>query len=209
MRSASPVLSLVSSEAPRASATNTATTWAVDADHSHVGFKVRHMMVSIVSGGFRRVRGRVVLDGSDLENTQVEAVVDAASIDTNLADRDEHLRSAEFLDAENHPHLTFRSKRVESASPTQLMVVGDLEIRGISKEVTFKVEWPGLEIQDPRGNFRRGATATARIRRRDFGLNWNIALEGGGAVLGGQVLIQLSLELIRGKDPEASELPAN
>jgi polyisoprenoid-binding protein YceI len=167
------------------------------------------MMVSIVSGGFRRVRGEVVLDGGHLENARVQAVVDTASIDTNLANRDEHLRSAEFLDAENHPHLTFSSKRVEAVSPTQLMVVGDLQIRGISKEVTFQVEWPGMEIRDPWGNFRRGVTATARIRRKDFGLNWNIALEGGGAVLGRQVLIQLSLELIRGKDGEASKLPAS
>jgi polyisoprenoid-binding protein YceI len=189
--------------------TNSATTWEVDPDHSHVAFKVRHMMVSIVSGGFRRVCGKVVLDGSHLENTQVQAVVDAASIDTNLADRDEHLRSAEFLDAENHPRLTFSSKRVEVVSPTQLLVVGDLQIRGISKEVTFKVEWPGIEIQDPWGNFRRGATATARIRRRDFGLSWNMALEGGGTVLGREVLIQLSLELIRGKGPEVAETPAS
>ncbi len=213
MRTASR-LSLVSPKVSPAAATNaettTATSWTVDPDHSHVGFKVRHMMVSTVSGGFRRVRGRVVLDDQHLEKTEVEAVVDAASIDTNLTNRDEHLRSAEFLDVEQHPHLTFVSKRVEPAGETQLMVVGDLRIRGITKEITFKVEWPGKEIKDPWGNLRRGATATARIRRKDFGLTWSMALEGGGVVLGGEVLIQISLELIRGPGAQAAfELPAS
>jgi len=210
MRTASPLLSLVSPKGSPAAATTTATSWTVDPDHSHVGFKVRHMMVSTVSGGFRRVRGRVVLDDQHLEKTEVEAVVEAASIDTNLTTRDEHLRSAEFLDVDQHPHLTFVSKRVEPAGATQLMVLGDLRIRGITKEVTFKVEWPEKEIKDPWGNLRRGATATARIRRKDFGLTWSMALEGGGVVLGGEVLIQIGLELMRGPGPQAAfELPAN
>lgn len=211
MKAASPALSLVSSKMCRPAATGTASNWTVDPDHSHVGFKIRHMMVSTVSGGFRRVRGRVVLDEHHLENSRVEAVVDAASVDTNLPKRDEQVRGAEFLDVDKYPHLTFSSKRVELAGATQLMVVGDLRIRGISKEVTFKVDWPGTEVKDPWGNFRRGAMATARIRRKDFGVKWSMPLEGGGLVLGGEVLIQISLELVRGSaGPEtAFELPAS
>jgi polyisoprenoid-binding protein YceI len=185
-------------------ATDTASSWTVDPDHSHVGFKVRHMMISTVNGGFRQMRGRVILDDHHLENTQVQAVVEAASIDTNLPERDEHLRSAEFLHVEKYPHLTFTSKRAQPAGPTQLMVVGDLRIRGITKEVTFKVVWPGKEVKDPWGTFRRGATATARIRRKDFGLKWSMPLEGGGVVLGGEVLIQIYLELMRVAGPEVT-----
>src|SRR5260370_5434595 len=135
MRIASTVpVSLVSSRMKQAPATDTATNWSVDPDHSHVGFKIRHMMVSNTNGRFRKVRGRVVLDDHHLENSQVQAVIEAASIDTDLPKRDDHLRSNEFFDVENYPHLSFASKRVEPAGPKQLMVVGDLRIKGITKE---------------------------------------------------------------------------
>ena len=211
MRIASSVpVSLVSSRMKQAPAIDTATNWSVDPEHSHVGFKIRHMMVSNTNGRFRKVRGRVVLDDHHLENSQVQAVIEAASIDTDLPKRDDHLRSDEFFDVENYPHLTFTSKRVEPAGPTQLMVVGDLRIKGITKEVAFKVEYPGNEVKDPWGNFRRGATAVARIHRHDFGLDWSMALENGGVVLGNQVLIQMNLELIRATGPLAPfEVPAS
>ena len=203
-------VSLVSSRMKPAPAIDTATNWTVDPEHSHVGFKIRHMMVSNTNGRFRKVRGRVVLDDHHLENSQVQAVIEAASIDTDLPKRDDHLRSNEFFDVENYPHLSFASKRVEPAGPKQLMVVGDLRIKGITKEVTFKVEYPGTEVKDPWGNLRRGAIAVARVHRKDFGLDWTMALENGGVVLGNQVLIQMNLELIRATGPLAPfEVPAS
>ena len=203
-------VSLVSSPAKQAPAADTATNWTVDPDHSHVGFKIRHMMVSTTNGRFRKVRGRVVLDDHHLENSQVQAVIEASSIDTDVPKRDDHLRSDDFFDVDNYPHLTFASKRVQATGPTQLMVVGDLRIKGIIKEIAFKVEYPGTEIKDPWGNFRRGATAVARIHRNDFGLDWSMGLESGGVVLGNQVLIQMNLELIRAAGPLAPfEVPAS
>jgi len=174
-----------------------AATWQIDPDHSSFQFKVRHLMVSNVKGDFTKVKGAVTMDDKDVSNLIVELTIDAASIDTGHAKRDEHLRAADFFDVAKYPTITFVSKRVVKAGPDRLKVIGDLLMHGVTKEITVDVEGPTQEVKDPGGNFRRGATGTAKINRKDFGLTWNRALEAGGVVLGEEVDIFIEIELIK------------
>lgn len=174
-----------------------AATWQIDPDHSSFQFKVRHLMVSNVKGDFTKVKGAVTMDDKDVSNLNVQLVIDAASVNTGHAKRDEHLRAADFFDVAKYPTITFVSKKVIKAGPDRLQVIGDLTLHGVTKEITVEVEGPTSEIKDPWGNFRRGATATTKINRKDFGLTWNRVLETGGVVVGEDVDIFIEIELIK------------
>ena len=174
-----------------------AATWQIDPDHSSFQFKVRHLMVSNVKGNFTKSKGVVTIDDKDITNLKVEVTIDAASVNTDNAKREEHLRSGDFFDVAKYPTITFVSKKVIKDGPDRLKVIGDLTIHGITKEITVDVEGPTPEVKDPWGGFRRGATATTRINRKDFGLTWNRALETGGVVVGDEVNIYVEVELVK------------
>jgi len=174
-----------------------AATWEIDPDHAFVEFKVKHLMVSSVKGAFTKVAGTVEADDADLTKALVNVTIDTASLDTNIAKRDEHLRSSDFFDVAKYPTMTFTSKRVLVEGGKVSKVLGDLTIRGITREVTLDVADFTPAIKDPWGKTRRGATATATINRKDFGLTWNALLESGGVAVGDEVKISLDVELIR------------
>jgi polyisoprenoid-binding protein YceI len=172
--------------------------WQIDPDHSSFQFKVRHLMVSNVKGDFGKViKGSVYLNDQDIASTKSELVLDVASVNTGHAKRDEHLRGPDFFDASKYPIITFVTKQVSRVSPDRLKAVGDLTIRGVTKEVVLDVQSISQEVKDPWGNFRRGLTATTKISRRDFGITWNRTLDAGGVVVGDEVDISVELELIR------------
>jgi polyisoprenoid-binding protein YceI len=169
--------------------------WRIDPAHSAAHFSVRHMMVSNVRGHFGKISGSAAWDPSDLSKASVEVTIDVNSIDTREPKRDAHLKSPDFFDAANHPTMTFKSRRVERAGEGRLRLIGDLTIRGVTREVVFDVEGPSPEIPGPRGA-RIGATATTRINRKDFGMTWNRTLDAGGLVVGDEVQITVDVELI-------------
>jgi polyisoprenoid-binding protein YceI len=171
--------------------------WTIDPDHTGVHFKVRHLMVSTVRGEFRKVSGTVRYDESDITKSGVDVTIDAASIATGVAKRDEHLRSPEFLDTAKYPTITFRSRKVEPAGDGKLKVTGDLAIHGVTREVVLTLEGPTPAIKDPWGFLRVGGSATTRINRKEFGLVWNMALETGGVMVGDDVDITIDLEIFR------------
>lgn len=171
--------------------------YAIDASHSSADFSVRHLMVTKVRGTFNKLAGTVKFDPKAPEKMVIEATIDAASIDTREAKRDEHLRSPDFFDVANHPKLTFKSKSVKAKGKGKFDVKGDLTIRGVTKEVVLDVEGLDQEVKDPWGNTRLGASAKTKINRKDFGLTWNQALEAGGVMVGDEVEISLDVELIR------------
>jgi len=174
-----------------------AATWEIDPAHASVEFRVRHLMVAWVKGAFPAVAGTVDIDETDLAKSKVSVTIGTASIDTNNAKRDEHLRSADFFDTASYPSMTFVSKKIVTEGGQLRQVIGDLTIRGATREVTLSVAELTPAIKDPWGNTRRGATATAEINRKDFGLTWNKAMETGGMVVGDEVRIALDVELIR------------
>ena len=174
-----------------------AANYQIDPDHSSVQFKVRHLMVSNVKGDFNKAKGSVMIDDNDITNLKVELTIETASVDTGHAKRDEHLRNADFFDVAKYPTVIFVSKKVMQAGQGKLKVTGDLTLHGVTREITMDVEGPTQEIKDPWGKFRRGATATGKINRKDFGLTWNRALETGGVVVGEDVDIYVEVELIR------------
>ena len=171
-------------------------TWNVDGAHSAVNLGVRHMVISKVRGRFTKWNAKLSLDTADLTRSAVEVDIDSASIETGVADRDNHLRSPDFLDVQKYPSLTYKSRRVEVLSPERLRVVGDLTIRSVSREVVLDVEYGG-QGKDPWGNQRVGFTATASLNRKDFGLTWNQALETGGVLVADRVDIEIELQAIR------------
>ncbi len=194
------VTSLVAAAALAAPSLAFAAGWAFDASHSNASFKVKHMMVSTVRGEFTKVNGDVQYDMKAPEKIAIDATIDAASIDTRDAKRDEHLRAADFFDVAKHPKLTFKSKSAKQVAPGVLDVNGDLTIRGVTKPVVLRVEGLNQEAKDPWGNVRIGGTATTKINRKDFGLTWNQALETGGLLVGEDVEIAIDVELIKQAD---------
>ncbi len=174
-----------------------AATYQLDTDHSSIQFKIRHLTVSNVTGAFNKMKGSASVEGEDLATLKVEVTIDAASVDTGHPKRDEHLRNADFLDVAKYPTITFVSKKVVKADPGKLRITGDLTLHGVTREITVDLEGPTPEIKDPWGNFRRGATGTAKIDRRDFGITWNKALDTGGLVVGNEVGIQVDVEWVR------------
>jgi polyisoprenoid-binding protein YceI len=172
------------------------TTWNIDNSHTLVEFSVRHLMISTVKGRFGDVSGKVVSDDANPSGAQIEVTINAASIDTREAQRDAHLKSADFFDVEQFPTLTFRSTRIEKASGDDLKVTGDLSIRGTTREVVLDVTSEG-RVTDPWGGQRAGYSAKTKIKRSDFGLTWNLALETGGVVVGDEIKIALEVELVK------------
>ncbi len=180
-------------------ATAALTVWEIDPAHTMIELAVRHMMISTVKGRFSDVRGTVRVDDDEPTTAEIDVTVDAASIDTRQPDRDTHLRSADFLDVENHPEIHFRSTGVERTGEGRYRVTGDLTIRDTTREVVLDAEEQGRGT-DPWGAERAGYRATARLDRRDFGLTWNQALETGGVLVGNEVRIAIETELIRQAD---------
>ncbi len=174
-----------------------AASWSIDPDHSNVGFKVRHMMISNVKGDFGKVSGVVDIDDQDVTRSKVEVTVDTASINTGVAKRDAHLKSADFFDVAKYPTMTFVSQKVKKAGNGGLQVYGLLTLHGVTREVVLDVEGPTRAYKDPWGNIKRGATAIARINRKEFGLTWNAAIESGGVVVGDDITIALEIELLK------------
>ena len=172
------------------------TNWQVDGAHSAVNLSVRHMVISKVRGRFGRWNAKLALDTADLTRSSVEVEIEAASIDTGVADRDAHLRSPDFLSAEKYPTLRYASRRVEALAGDRLRVVGDLTIRGVTREVVLDVDYGG-QGKDPWGNQRVGFTATASLNRRDFGLTWNQALETGGVLVADRVDVEIELQAVQ------------
>jgi len=180
------------------------TPWQIDPAHSTAQFSVRHLMISNVKGEFSKVTGLANLNENDLTRSAVEVNVDTTTIDTREPQRDAHLRSADFFDVAHYPTMMFRSKRITPTGSGKFKMTGGLTIRGVTREVTFDVEGPTSAIKDPWGNLRVGASATARINRKDFGLLWNAALEGGGVVVGDEVAIAIEVELVKQAPAAAS-----
>ncbi|HET9698994.1 MAG TPA: YceI family protein [Terriglobales bacterium] len=173
-------------------------TWNIDAAHSVAEFKVKHMMISNVKGQFIGVSGKLTLDEADVTKSSIEATIDAASITTGEAQRDTHLKSADFFDVEKFPALGFQSTRVTRKNEDELIVDGELTIHGVTRTVRFSVEGPTAPGKDPWGNTRVGVLATTKINRKDFGLTWNAALETGGILVGEDVTITLDVQFIKG-----------
>jgi polyisoprenoid-binding protein YceI len=171
--------------------------WEFDPAHTGVHFKVRHLMISSVRGEFEKISGKIVYDEADVTKSSADIAIDAASINTRVAKRDEHLRSPDFLDVAKHPAITFRSKRVEKGGDGTLKMTGDLTLRGVTKEVVLTIEGPTPAIKDPMGNSRVGGQATTKINRKDFGLVWNKTVEAGGVVVGNEVEITIDVEIFR------------
>ena len=171
--------------------------WAIDPAHTNVEFTVRHMMISNVKGQFQKTSGTITTNGNDPTSAQINATIDARSIDTRVEKRDAHLKSPAFLDVDKFPTITFKSSKVEADGAGKWKVTGDLTLHGVTKPVVLEVESSGKPITDPMGNRRAGASATAKIKRSDFGLVWNQALEGGGVMVGDEVAISVDLEAIK------------
>jgi polyisoprenoid-binding protein YceI len=174
-----------------------ASTWNIDPTHSHAEFKVRHLMISNVRGGFPKVSGVLTLDDSNPANSAVTATIDVTSIDTRDAQRDAHLKSADFFDVEKYPAMTFKSTKVTSAGTGSGTVEGQLTIRDITRPVVFDVEGPTPETKDPWGNQRVAVEATTKISRSEFGLTWSAPLETGGVMVGDEVTITLEIEFVK------------
>ena len=171
------------------------TTWNIDAAHSEVGFEVKHLMIAKVRGRFAGVTGAITLDESDLTASSVDVSIDVSTIDTRQEQRDAHLRSGDFFDAESFPTLTFHSSRVEAVG-SSLRITGDLTIRGVTREVVLDATNEG-RANDPWGGERIAFSAQTKIDRRDFGLTWNQALEAGGVAVGHDIKIAIEVEAVK------------
>jgi Uncharacterized conserved protein len=168
------------------------TTYQIDPAHSSAQFTVRHMMITNVRGGFSSVKGKIVYDPDNLAESSVEAHIETASIKTMDEQRDAHLKSADFLDADKYPEIVFKSKKVEHGK-----ITGDLTIHGVTREVVLQVDGPTPEAKDPYGNIRVGASASTKIKRSDFGLTYNAALETGGILIGDDLKLELEVSMIK------------
>ena len=172
----------------------TKTKWVLDPAHSELTFKVKHMMISNVQGEFKNLS--VVVDGDDLFKSTVNATIDASSINTNNEDRDNHLKSADFFDVENHKELSFKSSSFKQKDDDEYELKGILSIKGVSKEVTLDVEFGGIN-KDPWGNEKAGFSISGKINRKDWGLNWNAALEAGGVLVSDDVKISGDMQFVK------------
>ena len=175
----------------------TAVAYTIDPAHSGAGFKIRHLMVAYFRGGFSGVTGDVIFDSTNPANTKINASIDVNTLHTHDEKRDAHVKGADFLDAAQYPTITFVSKKVTAEGKNQWKVLGDLTMRGVTKEATLQVESAGVESKDPWGNLRTGAEATTTIKRSEHGLTFNAPLETGGVMLSDEVHIHLDIELIK------------
>ncbi len=171
-------------------------TWAIDKTHSIVEFAVKHLVITTIKGQFRDFEGAALIDEANPGNSSVTASIDVASIDTNVPDRDTHLRSDDFFNAEKFPKITFKSTRVELVDGTHAKVHGDLTIRDVTRTVVLDTEYEG-QVDDPWGNRRTAFTATTEISRKEFNVRWHQVVEAGGAVVGDNIKITLHIEAVR------------
>jgi polyisoprenoid-binding protein YceI len=178
-------------------------TYEIDSSHSSAQFSVKHLMISNVKGEFTKVTGTFVYDPKNVSASQIDATIDVNTINTRDAKRDAHLKNPDFFDAAKYPTLTFKSKQVWK-SGSKLQAKGDLTMHGVTKEIVLDIEGPTAETKDPWGNVRVGATATAKINRKDWGLNWNKALETGGVMVGEEVILTIDIEGVRKSPAKAS-----
>jgi len=176
--------------------------WKIDPAHSQIQFSVRHMMISTVRGEFESFEGTIDFDQNNPENSKVYVEIDASSINTRENDRDNHLRSADFFNVEQHPTIVFKSKRVEPTSKNKGRIIGDLTIVGVTKEVVVDVELEGV-AKSPWGQTVAGFSGYAELNRKDWGLTWNQALETGGVLVGEKIKINVAGELIKQEEEEA------
>ena len=174
------------------------TTWTVDAAHSNVEFAVKHLMISTVKGRFGDVKGSVTYNESNPAQSSVEIEVGIHSIDTRAEQRDAHLRSPDFFDAEQFPTMKFVSKRIDGDINGEFKLVGDLTIRDVTREVTLDAEFHGRE-KDPWGGERMGFEAKGKLNRKEYGLNWNQVLESGGWLVGDDIKLAIEVELVKQK----------
>lgn len=181
---------------PTPTETATQTTWAFDPAHTSVEFKAKHMMVSTVRGKFAGVTGTIIEYPSNLANSTVEVEIDAASLDSHNEQRDAHLRSADFLDVENFPVIVFKSTKIAVLSNDELTVTGDLTIRDVTRPITLDARINGRG-RSPWGSEVAGVSLTGSLNRKDFGLNWNVALETGGVLVSDKVSIDIEVEAIK------------
>jgi polyisoprenoid-binding protein YceI len=193
-------LPLLASAAPSPAAAPTK--WSIDPGHSTTGFAVKHLVVSTVRGQFGKTSGTLLLDEADPTKSTVEAVIDATTINTGVADRDAHLKAADFLDAAKYPTITFKSTKVKKAGQDQLEVAGDLTLHGVTKPVVLAVS-TSSEVKGMYGETRRAFNATTKIARKDFGLTWNKAVEAG-PVVGDEIQVQLDLEVTKDQPKSAA-----
>mgnify|MGYP001171417583 CR=1 len=176
--------------------TSTKTKWTLDPTHSELVFKVRHMMITNVKGEFRKFDASIVSDGADFTKSSIDVTIDAASIFTNEDKRDGHLKSADFFDVENYPTLSFQGKSFKKEDDDEYKLTGILTIKGVSKEVELDVEFGGIN-KDPWGNEKAGFSVEGKINRKDFGLNWNAALETGGVLVSEEVKISAEVQFVK------------
>ena len=187
--------------APTMEATTTDTrtgtsTWTIDPAHTGLEFAVKHLMISTVRGRFGDVEGTLTLNESDPSASKVEVSIPVRSIDTRNEQRDAHLRSADFFDAEQHPAITFQSRRIEGNITGDFTLIGDLTIRGVTREISLEVGANGRS-RDPWGNDKLGFEARGKLSRTDFGLNWNQALETGGVLVGDEIRLTLDVQFLK------------
>jgi polyisoprenoid-binding protein YceI len=172
------------------------TKWAIDPTHSEIGFKVKHMMFTNVSGKFETYKATIATEDDNFENATIEFSGDINSINTGNIDRDNHLKSADFFDAEIHPKLTFKSTSFKKVATDNYELIGDLNLHGVTKSVKFPVELSGI-MTDPWGNTKVGLNILGKINRKDWGLNWNSALETGGVLVGEEVKMNIELQFAK------------
>jgi polyisoprenoid-binding protein YceI len=180
----------------RSGAGSSVSVWKTDPAHTTVQFSAKHMMITTVRGRFHKVDATLWLDEGDITRSSVSATIDAASIDTGVADRDKHLRSADFLDVEKYPTLTFRSKRIEQTGDGEYRVIGDLTIHGVTREVALDTTFEGRG-RDPFGNEKISFAARTTLNRKDFGLTWNVALETGGVLVSDTLKVEIDFQGIK------------
>ncbi|MGH2664469.1 YceI family protein [Flavobacterium sp.] len=172
------------------------TKWTIDPTHSEIGFKVKHMMFTNVSGKFENYDANIVTENDDFTKASIDFSADINSIDTHNSDRDNHLKSADFFDVDNHPKMTFKASSFTKTSDDKYELAGDLSLKGVTKFVQLSTEYSGL-MKDPWGNTKVGLTISGKINRKDWGLNWNSALETGGVLVGEDVNLNIELQLIK------------
>jgi polyisoprenoid-binding protein YceI len=172
------------------------TKWGLDAAHSEIAFKVKHLMISNVKGTFKEFDASIYTTGEDFMTSEIDFWLNPASLETGAPDRDAHLKSADFFDVENHKQITFIGNTYEKVDKHNFTLYGDLTIKGITKQIKLDVEFGGL-MKDPWGNEKAGFSINGKINRKDWGLNWNAALEAGGVLVGEEIKISCEVELIK------------
>ncbi|PXY42812.1 hypothetical protein DMB65_02005 [Flavobacterium cheongpyeongense] len=172
------------------------TTWAIDPTHSEIGFKVKHMMFTNVSGKFNRFQAHVENEDNNFETSKISFSAEVDSVDTNNSDRDNHLRSADFFDADIFPKISFTSTEIKKINDALFEITGDLTVKNVTKSVVLETEYSGL-MTDPWGNTKSGLSITGKINRKEFGLTWNAALETGGVLVGEEIKLISEIQLIK------------